>query len=562
MNKLREHYILGYSDSLHDRSVCIFKDNIPLIAIEEERLSRVKHGLAMYGESRKNPSIFSQLELEKSPSEENEKKLQGAIKYCLDALNITIDDIDIIAGNSLHQAFPFHGKSIYINHHMAHASSAFFASGYEDAAIFVADGYGDLTGCQSYETIMLAKGNKQTIKSIKTVTGHVTSYYDMQNSLGVFYRIGTLLSGFGMFDEGKMMGLSGYGKAIYYDEIQKFIIKHEDYIEIKNGEIFDALSVTISDRSLFDTRANIAASFQRVFEEIVLFYINYLYNITDSKNLCISGGTGLNCVMNAKALMQSKFENVFIFPGPGDNGISFGAAYFAAHSILQLPRTSQLNYAYFGIKYTEEQEKKIFERYHNQIEFELLSEEKITTLASDLLTEDKVIMWFQEGSEFGPRALGHRSCLGNPTRVETKDYINEKVKFRESFRPLAPIILEEYVEEFFNITCPSPFMLFSPSVKEKTKKMAPGIVHTDNTSRLQTINEKQNQKLCALIRKFFKKTGVPIVLNTSFNGKDEPIVETPEEAIKSFLLSPIEHLFIDNFHVTKKNHATTTSEKM
>ena len=562
MNKTDKRYILGYSDSVHDRSVCIFENNIPLIAIEEERLSRVKHGLPLYGESRKNPSIFSQLELEKSSSEENEKRLQGAIEYCLNALNLTIEDIDIIVGNSLHQAFPFHGKSIYINHHLAHASSAFYASGYADAAILVADGYGDLTSCQSYETIMLAKGDGQMIKSIKMITGRVTSYYDMENSLGVFYRIGTLLSGFGMFDEGKMMGLSGYGKPIYYEIIKKYITKYEDRIEINNGKLFDTLSDMIPDRSSFDVRSNIAASFQCMFEEMVLHYINYLYEIAGSKNLCISGGIGLNCVMNAKALMQSKFENVFVFPGPGDNGISFGAAYYVAHNVLQLPRTHQLDHAYFGMKYTENQEREALNKYSDSIEYELLNDDGITTLASGLLADDKVIMWFQEGSEFGPRALGHRSCFGNPMRIETKDYINAKVKFREAFRPLAPIILEEYVGDFFDITCSSPFMLFSPLAKDRAKKMAPGIVHIDGTARLQTVNERQNAKLYTLIRKFFEKSNVPIILNTSFNGKDEPIVETPEDAIKSFLLSPIEHLCIDNFHVTKKYHETVTSEKM
>jgi carbamoyltransferase len=551
MNKAGQRYILGFSDSLHDRSVCIFRDAVPLIAIEEERLSRVKHGLALYGESRKNPSIFSQMELEKSSSEENEARLQPSIDYCLNALGITMDDIDVIAGNSLHLAFPFHGNSIHINHHLAHASAAFYASGFREAAIFVADGYGDLCNSQCYETLMLAKGRDQSIKKLKLVTGHVTSYYDMENSLGVFYRIGTLLSGFGMFDEGKMMGLAAYGEPKYYDFIKDFLIFQPDCVSIKNGELFNAFSDAVQDRSAFELRANIAASFQRVFEEIVFFYIHHLYEIAESENLCISGGIGLNCVMNAKALMQSKFKNVFVFPGPGDNGISFGAAYFVAHQLLGLPRTEPLDIAYFGKAYTQSQELEVLEKYSDQVEFEELNEDELTTLAADLLVKDNVIMWFQEGCEFGPRALGHRSCLGNPMRVETKDYINAKVKFRETFRPLAPIVLEEYMRDFFDISCPSPFMLFSPRVREKTKEMAPGIVHVDGTSRLQTINRKQNAKLYSLIHKFFDQTQVPIILNTSFNGKDEPIVETPEDALKSFLSSPVEHLFIDNYHITK-----------
>lgn len=544
--------ILGYSDSVHDRSVCIFKDNVPLVAIEEERLTRVKHGLKLYDKSRKSPEIFSQMKLEDADAKTNEEGLMPAIEYCLDATGLSWDDIDVVIGNSLHTAFPFHGKSLYINHHVAHAAASFFASGFEDAAIFVADGYGDLTAHQTYETVFLAHGKGKRITPLKAIEGKVTSYYDMQNSLGVFYRIGTLLSGFGMFDEGKTMGLSSYGKPVYYDKIKKYISRKNGVISIRNGDLWDDLSKDITPRDDFETRTNIACSFQRHLEELVLFYVDGLHDLFKTDYLCIGGGVGLNCVSNAKLVKNSKFKQVFVFPATGDNGISFGSAYYAAHHVLGLPRTKQLNHSYFGRTYSDDETAAALKKHKADVAFKKLTQPAIISQAAQLLQDEQILMWYQEGSELGPRALGHRSILANPNKTETKDYINLHVKFRENFRPLAPIVLEDRATEFFDFEFPSPFMLFSPPVKKKAKELAPAVVHTDDTARLQTLSKKQNAKLYAVIEKFAKSSGVPIVLNTSYNGKDEPIVETPAEALNTFMKSPVKHLFIDNYYITKK----------
>lgn len=547
----KDTFILGFSDSLHDRSVSLFRNAEPIVTIEEERLTRVKHGLPLYGESRKNPSIFSQMALEKSDSATNENCLNASIRYCLDAAGITMDDIDIVIGNSLHTSLPFHDRALYINHHLAHASSAFYASGFEDAAILVSDGYGDPVAEQNYETVMLAHGNGNDIRVLKTVSGSVSNYYDMQQSIGVFYRIGTLLAGFGMFDEGKAMGLSAWGKPVYYDRISKFVEYGEDMIIINNGPLWDALSREIQEREIFEVRANIAASFQKHLEEMMMFYVDYLYKQTKSENLCIAGGVGLNCVSNAKICAASKFKNVFVFPATGDNGISMGSAYYAAHHVLRLPRTSQLQHAYFGRTYNHQEEKAAIDACKDRITYAELADEEKIAHAVKLLSENKIIMWYQEGCETGPRALGHRSIIANPQTAAMRDNINENVKFRETFRPLAPIVTEEHVSQYFEFQQPSPFMLFSPRVKEITKKKAPAIVHTDGTSRLQTINATQNPILHALITRFGEETGTPIILNTSFNGKDEPIVETPEQALRTFLHSPVEYLFMDSFFISK-----------
>ena len=551
MPKLKEPFILGFSDSVHDRSVCIFKGNQPLIGIEEERLTRVKHGLSFYGESRHNPSAFANMNLENSSAEDNTRRLTPAIDYCLTALGLNISDMDLVIGNSLHVGFPFRDRAIYINHHLAHASSAFFSSGFQDAAILIADGYGDITEAQTYETVVLGKGADNQIHFFNTVCGKVTNYYDMQNSIGVFYRIGTLLSGFGILDEGKAMGLSSYGTPRFYELIRRHIVFNKDSVLINNKAIWDVLSIKVRNIDNFNDRADVASTFQILLQEIILHYADILYEKSGSKNLCIAGGVGLNCVSNASLLKKSKFEQVFIFPAAGDNGISFGSGYYAAHQIFQLPRTQQLKHAYFGRIYSGDEIEDCLLNTPGNFKFKRQDLDLQATEAARLLSENNIIMWFQEGSELGPRALGHRSILANPGHIANKDYINSNVKFRELFRPLAPMILEEFASTYFDCSALSPFMLFSPPVREITTKVAPAIVHCDNSARLQTLSLEANPLLHKVITAFYQITGIPILLNTSFNGKDEPIVETPQQGLNAFLKSPVEYLFMDNYKITK-----------
>lgn len=548
----RNQFILGFSDSVHDRSVCIFDGARPLVAIEEERLSRVKHGLNLYRESRTNPALFASMNLENSGADANQERLMPAVRYCLDALGLQMADLSLIIGNSLHIAFPFREQAVYLNHHLAHAASAFFGSGFSEAAILVADGYGDLTSSQTYETVLLADGHDSAIDVLRRVTGRVSTYYDMENSLGVFYRIGTLLSGFGVFDEGKAMGLSAYGKPRHVELIRAHIAFEEGRVLIDNKAIWDACSAKLGGQSEFQPRADIAASFQALLEEVVMHYAQHLRATTGRKRLCIAGGVGLNCVSNAKLQKHSGFEEVFVFPAAGDNGIAFGAAYFAAHSILGLPRTAALHHAYFGRTYTASEVKEALSDKSSALNAEELPEGELTARAAAALHQGHVIMWFQGGSEIGPRALGHRSILASPVKASTRDHINALVKYREAFRPLAPMVLEECVAEYFEFDSSSPFMLFSPTTTKSTRQCAPAIVHHDGTARLQTISRAANSLIHQLITAFRALSGVPIVLNTSLNGKDEPIVETPTQALDAFLNSPVQHLFIEGHLVVKK----------
>ena len=545
-------YILGFSDSLHDRSACLFRGAEPIVAIEEERLSRVKHGLDFYQESRSNPAAFAQMNLEAAPAADNEERLRGPIDYCLQAAGITIDDVGIVAGNSLHTFFPFRDRALFINHHVAHACSTFFASGFEDAAVLVCDGYGDAVASNVYETVLLGYGRNNRIRTMRTVSGHVSTYYDMQNSLGVFYRIGTLLSGFGIFDEGKAMGLSAYGRPVYREAICRHITYGKDVVQIDNGALWRSLSLQFAGVTDFDVRADIAATFQDILNEIMLFYAVTAHRLSGATRLCIAGGVGINCVANAFVLAHSPFKQVFVCPMPGDNGISFGAATFAAHSLLGLPRQRQLASASFGRRYDSNASRTALAAASVRCDVVECAEADLVERVAELIAKDEIVMWFQGGAELGPRALGNRSILANPATVACKDYINSNVKFREAFRPLAPIVLEEDAQNYFDLPCPSPFMLFAATAKPAAQRRAPGIVHVDGTARVQTLNRACNARLHALISRTGRLTGLPIVLNTSLNQKDLPIAETPEDALAAFLQSPVRYLVMDDFLVTKR----------
>lgn len=549
---MKRPFIIGFSDSVHDRSVCLFEGARPLVAVEEERLTRVKHGLDFYDRSRTDPSVFAHMNLESTPAAESERRLQAGIDYCLDAAGIRADDVALTIGNSLHNSFPFRHSAVFINHHLAHACSTFFASGFEEAAILVADGYGDRVADTTYETVALGFGRGQQVRLEGAVSGSVSSYYDMENSLGVFYRIGTLLSGFGVFDEGKTMGLSSYGRPAYEQVVSPHIRFESDRVSIDNRSIWETMNREVPERSDFQVRADIAMTFQTLLNRVVLHYAKVLHARHPVPRLCMAGGVALNCVTNAFLLEHSPFSEIFVFPAPGDNGISFGAAWFGAHHLFGLPRGERLVSASLGRTYSDDRLHATLAASANGFRVERLNPEDLPERAADLLAAGQIVMWYQGGSEIGPRALGHRSILADPRQAGTKDYINKHVKFREMFRPLAPIVLQEESSRFFAMEGESSFMLFAPSVRPLARELAPAVVHCDDTARLQTVSRDSDPLVHALVTAFARRTGVPIVLNTSLNGKDEPIVETPEEALKAFLQSPLQYLFLGPYVVSRE----------
>lgn len=546
----REPHILGFSDSVHDRSVCLFRGAAPLVAIEEERLTRQKHGIDFRGHDLRDAGVFAKLGLDRGHSDEHEARLLPLVDYCLRAAGLERGQIDLWVGNSLHVAFPFTDRAVFVNHHRAHAASAFFASGFDEAAVLVIDGYGDALSAETYETVSIYAGQGTELALRHRVDGQKRGLH-LGNSAGILYRIGTLLSGFGIVDEGKLMGLAAYGTPRFLPIIQAHVSMDGPTVLMDNEGVWQDFLAQGLQGGSFEQRADIAASFQAALEQIVLHYAMSAGELCGSRRLCIAGGVGLNCVANQRIVDSGRFDEVFVFPAAGDNGISFGAAYLGAHAVYGLERGEPLRGASFGRSYSTHEAEAALAAAGVALTVERLDAEAMTARAAAAIAADRMIMWFQGGSEFGPRALGNRSVLGDPRDAGVRDHINAAVKSREAFRPLAPVVLDEEREHWFE-SGSSPFMLFSPPARERTRELAPAIVHVDGSARLQTVNRSVNQKLHALIAKFQAITGIPILLNTSFNIRSQPIVERPEDAVAAFLESPVRVLCLDDLYVEKR----------
>lgn len=552
--------ILGLGGSFHDLSCCLLENGEIKVAIEQERLSREKHALGR----------------------KSQKYTQ--IKYCLD--QTPIKDIDLIIGNDLIIFNDLIDKellnhAVRINHHMAHAASSYYTSGFDNAAVLVIDGagsgYNTLKGEMS-ETCSFGEAQQGAIDLNKRFYGqYVTNinfrrikhkenivendYYHFHvNSLGDFYAFMSEFCGFEKQQEGKLMGLAPYGTDRYLKELKRFVnidLPNAINVNIISGEFFyvvdEILRTEVGKRNLFDIQADFAYVTQAIFEENVFQVMNYLYDKTHNKNLCYAGGAALNSVLNGKIKQKTPFENVYIFPAANDGGTSIGAAYYGYYNIFKNKYTpKRLEHCYFGKTYNSLSIEKAINNNDN-ITYRKLDVDLVYEEISDRLSNGEIIGWFQDGSEFGPRSLGNRSILADPRKTDMKDILNKKVKFRENFRPFAPVILKEHVTEYFGTDFPdNPFMLYVGEVKHNKINSIPAVTHVDNSARLQTISYETNEKLYRLISSFMRITNVPILLNTSFNIKGEPIVETPQDAMKAFLGSEMDVLVIDNYIIDKR----------
>lgn len=546
-------FILGFSDSVHDRSVCLLRGGMPLVAIEEERLSRTKHAIDFQGLERRDAHVFAALNLDAGQACDHEARLEPLVAYCLDAAGIGREDVDLWIGNSLHSAFPFADRAVYVNHHLAHAASAFFGSGFADAAILVVDGYGDALSGDTFESVSIFSAADRSIAAKLRIGGRRQGLH-LDDSLGIFYRIGTLLGGFGVMDEGKLMGLAAWGRPSFAPLLRRHVELRGDKVHIANDKLWnECVSLGLREASQ-EQRADIAASFQCVLEDLVLHYARLAARLTGHRRLCIAGGVGLNCVANQRVVDAGLFEEVFAFPAAADDGIAFGAAYLGAHRILGVPRSQGLASASLGRRYPRQACEAALAACGMAVTVEPLDDEQLAQQVAARLAAGEIVMWFQGGCEFGPRALGHRSILADARQAGVRDHINAAVKSRELFRPLAPVILEEEHMRWFDDP-PSPFMLFSPRARARTREQTPAIVHVDGTARVQTLARASNPKLHRLLAAFHEATGVPLLLNTSFNLKDQPIVETPAEAIQAFAQSPVRVLCLENLLVEKTGAA-------
>lgn len=466
-------------------------------------------------------------------------------------------------------------------HHRAHAAGAFFGSGFKDAAVLVVDGQGPQDGLLVSTTLWRGVGDRLDLVEAPYTTNE-TEKIALQ-SVGHFYSaIGALTGMQGLHEEGKTMGLAPYGKMTkYYDFLKKYAYSKLDgtYFMDKNfvrgvfgntlGKIhYEWNRVPPEAQAIFDEfmalrgsplrsgeedvsqdDMDVAYAGQLILEEIMLGLTERIATLTGSKNLCLAGGVALNSVANGKIVESGLFHNVFVFPAAGDDGQAMGQLFDEIHK-RKLPVNTKMETAYYGPEYSEKQIQDAIVKFGDKVK--VISHEKLETIqvVTDLLASEKVVGWFQGRSEIGPRALGHRSILADPRNPGMRDYLNQEVKHREWYRPFAPVVLEERLVEFFELNVASPFMLLVAKVKKP--ETIPSACHVDGTARVQTIRKDQDAMYYNLVKSFGDKTGIPVLLNTSFNDAGEPMVETPEHALQSFVNMKLDALVINDLLIVKK----------
>ena len=575
-------YTLGINATYHDPAACLVKDGMVLAAAEDERFTHVKHG--------KRPVPFSTYELP-----------FHAIDFCLAEAGIRLADVDhvaysydpwlllkqidadkvalplepnarpvppglesawdplflasiINAPRHLAESAPHHlaerfrgadpaggpYRWHFVVHHLAHAASAFFPSPFERAAVMTLDGRGERS------TVTYAVGEGTTL----TALGQV----HMPHSLGILYEQITGYLGFlHSSDEYKVMALASYGKPVYAS-IFRDAIQHQEQGQFTIDAIdFEQALGPRRERGgpLEQRHFDIAHSLQVVLEETVLKISEWLANATQCDKLCLAGGVALNCVLNARLRDRGPFRHIWVQPAAGDAGTALGAALWVD---LEARGTSQRSYrmdhAFLGPRYDDDE----IERFLRWSKLPYRRMQNIAEEAAELLVDDKIIGWHQGRMEFGPRALGARSILASPLHAQMQARLNE-LKDREDFRPVAPVVLEEHARRWFQGADSSPFMLFVYETNPDKVSRIPAVTHVDGTARIQTINRAQHPLYYDLLQAFYRRTGVPVLVNTSFNTRGEPIVCTPRDAVESFWTSPLDALVIGSFLLQKPEAA-------
>jgi len=593
--------ILGISAYYHDSAACIVRDGEIMAAAQEERFTRRKHDFSFP---------------------------KNAIKFCMDHCQLSTKDLDVVAFydkpfikferiietymayapwgvGSFIKAIPlwvkqklwmkdlirkeldYEGDIYFPEHHESHAASAFFPSPFQEAAFFTVDGVGE------WATASFGVGKDNEI--------NIQAEIHFPHSLGLLYSAFTYYTGFKVNSgEYKVMGLAPYGKPKYKDLIYSELIDLKDDGSFRlNMKYFNyCAGLTMTNRKfhqlfggvprkpespLAQRDMDLARSVQEVTEEIILRSITHIYNETKQKKLCMAGGVALNCVSNGRILREGPFEEIWIQPAAGDAGGALGAALFSWYNCGENPRkvnsdSDMQKGSFLGPEYEEDYIKNYLER--NQIEYESIDRNIIPEKIADLIAEQNVIGWFQGRMEFGPRALGGRSIIGDARSSEMQETMNLKIKFRESFRPFAPSVIKERASSFFEIDRESPYMLLVANVKEGIRKEMssqeedlfgldklkvvrsdiPAITHVDYSARLQTVSRDVNEPYYDVIAKFDEKYGVPVIINTSFNVRGEPIVCTPEDAYLCFMRTNMDYLLLETFLLDKRKQKPLTDD--
>ncbi len=588
--------ILGLSCFYHDSAACLLRDGEIIAATQEERFTRVKHDQSFPTQS---------------------------IKYCLDKAGVDINDIEAIVfydkpflkferiletylayapqgirsfikamqawlkkklwiPQVVQRETDYKGKILFAEHHLSHAASSFFSSPFQEAAFLTVDGVGE------WATTSFGVGEDNKINTLLEI--------HFPHSLGLLYSAFTYYTGFRVNSgEYKLMGLAPYGEPKYVDVIYDNLIDikedgsfrlNMDYFNYPAGlkmtnKKFDELfggSPRKSETEITQKEMDIARSIQVVTEELMLRIVNFVHKKTGKKYLCLAGGVALNCVSNGRILREGPFKDIWIQPASGDAGGALGAAlyawyhYFDGKRFVDDKNVSEQNGSYFGPEFSDESIRKYLDK--SGIGYDYIENDNdLCKKTAELISEQKIIGWFQGRMEFGPRALGNRSILGDPRSSKTQKEMNLKIKYRESFRPFAPSVLEDKASDFFNIDRPSPYMLITTNIRDnkkveistekevvsgldklKTKRsVVPAITHVDYSARLQTVSKERNERYYELINSFYEITDCPLVVNTSFNVRGEPIVCTPEDAYKCFMRTEMDYLVMGNFVIDKEN---------
>jgi carbamoyltransferase len=569
-------YILGLNAYDHDVAACLLRNGEIVVAISKERVTRVKHDTGFY---------------------------QEVVDYCLGAAGIPLERVDLVVRNCYvlpvrdmerrlaHYNIPhyltarerelairsplFQARSdrvVDVSHHLAHAYSVFAVSPFERGAVMVVDGVGSYREDASEEIPAgdeahpLARESESyyrfagtEIETVKKVwmgpsRGFLNDEFYVMPGLGALYsRVSTYV--FGDWDKcGEVMGLAPYGRP-----------SPEPLARLENGRLHvpdwpdtrNRPFLGLSDRSWEKSphRAewqDLAWRVQEDTERILVARAKWLRETTGEANLCIAGGVGLNCVANGKILAESGFERVFVQPAAGDDGVALGCACYGHLALKRQPRTFVMERAFLGKEYDRFDEDEAFRPALVRIVTRRRRAGNVFHEAARLLAEGNVIGWFQGRSEFGPRALGNRSILADPRDPKMKDRVNARVKHRQGFRPFAPAVLAERAQEYFEGEEESPFMLLVKRVRPEMRDKVPAIVHVDGTARVQTVSEKDNPFFYGLLRAFESRTGVPVLLNTSFNVRGDPIVEAPLDAMECFLYTRLDALVVLDCVVTKR----------
>ena len=591
--------ILGISAFYHDSSAAIIIDGKIVAAAQEERFSRIRHDLSFPFQAINFCLNFAQTKVKdldfvvfyEKPFLKFERLLEtyigfapkgfGSFKVSMpswvkDKLfqkRIIKNNLETISLSKFDES-----KILFTEHHISHAASAFYPSPYKRSAILIMDAVGE------WATTSISIGENNKIQMLSEI--------NFPHSIGLLYSAFTYFLGFKVNSgEYKVMGLAPYGRPVFKKKILKNLIEIFDDGSFKINQKYFNYSTGFTmtnnnfnklfkmdrrneDHSLNQKHMDLAASIQKVIEIIVLKIAKKAFDLTKCDNLCLAGGVALNCVANSKILEEKIFKNIWIQPASGDAGGSIGAALYGYYNNFNkkriIQKTDSMNGSFLGPKYTNNEIKRTLDKL--RIRYEFINTDKIFNKTIKLIIQGKTVGWFQGRMEFGPRALGHRSIIGDPRSKKMQKIMNLKIKFRESFRPFAPSILEEDSKEWFNISCKSPYMLFVAQLNQSkrvnlkpgqknlkglrllyvNRSVIPAVTHVDYSARLQTVNKKYNTEFYKLIKKFKQLTKCPLLINTSFNVRGEPIVCSPKDAIECFMSTNLDALVIENYFILKQ----------